>query len=42
MAKSKNNKSQVEEKNVEASEEEESTLYYFYKNHTQLNKSNIK
>jgi len=30
MAKSKNNKSQVEEKNVEASEEEESTLYYFY------------
>lgn len=30
MAKSKNNKSQVEEKNVESSEEEESTLYYFY------------
>ena len=31
MAKSKNNKSQVEEKNVETSEEEEeSTLYYFY------------
>tara|TARA_B100000073_G_C23717939_1_gene566622 strand:+ start:1189 stop:1956 length:768 start_codon:yes stop_codon:yes gene_type:complete len=30
MAKSKKDKSQVEEKNVEVVEEEESTLYYFY------------
>ena len=30
MAKSKKDTSQVEEKNVEVVEEEESTLYYFY------------